>query len=244
MKKLMSLLSLMCILNWSVQAQSNMGEIMGKVFEKSDTEDPAIGATVWVMRSGAKIAAKVDAEGRFRISAVPAGTYLLEAAYLSDTLQEPIYLEVQADGIKNIGRIDILEKVTEVGEFTVYHSLEGSLIDFGDVGIKRISAKDIMLSPVRNDPGQLIVSRNSDIKMNQDGELIIRGARPGDMTYFVDGVKTEGVRAIPSVAIGGMTVYSSAIPAKYGDTTGGVIILESKSYHDLVRAKKIAQGRR
>lgn len=244
MKKLMSLVCFISILSWGAQAQNTMGEIMGKVFERSETELPAIGATVWVTRSGAKIAAKVDVDGRFRISAVPAGTYQLEAVYLGDTLQEAIPIVVQADGISNVGRINILEKVTEVETFTVSHDTQGPLIDFGDVGIKRISSEDIMLSPVRNDPGQLIVSRNSDIKMSQNGELIIRGARPGDMTYFIDGVKTEGIKAIPSVAIGGMTVYSSAIPAKYGDTTGGVIILESKSYHDLVRAKKIAQGRK
>lgn len=244
MKKLMSLVCFISILSWGAQAQNTMGEIMGKVFERSETEEPAIGATVWVMRSGAKIATKVDVDGRFRISAVPAGTYQLEAVYFGDTLQEAIPIVVQADGISNVGRINILEKVVEVETFTVSHDTQGPLIDFGDVGIKRISSEDIMLSPVRNDPGQLIVSRNSDIKMSQNGELIIRGARPGDMTYFVDGVKTEGIKAIPSVAIGGMTVYSSAIPAKYGDTTGGVIILESKSYHDLVRAKKIAQGRK
>lgn len=243
MRNLWSIIVLMSMFSFNLQAQNSLGEIMGKVFEKSDTEEPAFGATVWVTHSGAKIAATVDIEGRFRISAVPTGTYKIEAVYLGDSLQETIQVTVNSDGITNVRRINILENVTEMEVFTVIGSTDGPLINFGDVGIKRISAVDIALSPVRNDPAQLIVSRNSDIKRTAEGELVIRGARPGDMTYFVDGIKTDGVKAIPSVAIGGMTVYSSAIPAKYGDTTGGVIILESKSYHDLVRAKKIAQGR-
>jgi hypothetical protein len=30
-------------------------------------------------------------------------------------------------------------------------------------------------------------------------------------------------------------VYSGAIPAKYGDTTGGVVVMETLSYFDLLR---------
>ena len=238
MKKLI-LTSLLLISGvWIAQSQGTFGEIMGKMYEKSSGDEPAYGATVWVMHSGAKIATRVDEEGRFRISSIPTGTYWLEANYLGDTLQEEIIVTVKTDGISNVGRINILEKI-QFGEETVILAHKDPLVDFGDVGQKRISSKDIMLSPIRNDPGQLIVSRNSDIKKNQDGELMIRGSRAGDMAYFIDGIRTNSVQAIPSVAIGGITVYSTAIPAKYGDTTGGVIIMETKSYYDLWRASKM-----
>lgn len=219
-------------------AQGSFGEIMGKMYEKSDSENPAYDATVWVEHAGAKIRSKVDMDGRFRISAVPIGKHKLYATYLGDTLKETVIASVKADGITNVGRINILEGLVNLEGVTVRGTKE-PLIDFGDVGIRRISAEDIMLSPVRNSPKDLIISRNSDIKMDANGDLMIRGARAGDMTYFIDGVKMDDVKAIPSVAIGGMTVYSSAIPAKYGDTTGGVIMMETKSYHDLWRARKI-----
>lgn len=221
-------------------AQGSFGEIVGKMFEKSDNENPAYDATVWVEHAGAKIRSKVDMDGRFRISAVPSGKYELHATYLGDSLQETIIASVKADGISNIGRINILEGLVELTGVTIRGTKE-PLIDFGDVGIRRISPEDIMRSPVKNSPKDLIISRNSDVKMDADGELMIRGARAGDMTYFIDGVKMNDVKGIPSVAIGGMTVYSSAIPAKYGDTTGGVIMMETKSYHDLWRARKIAK---
>jgi outer membrane receptor protein involved in Fe transport len=48
---------------------------------------------------------------------------------------------------------------------------------------------------------------------------------------------------VPGSSIGGVTVYTGGIPAKYGDTTGGVIILETKSYFDLYREWKIAMSR-
>jgi hypothetical protein len=33
-----------------------------------------------------------------------------------------------------------------------------------------------------------------------------------------------------------MQLYTGGLPAKYGDTLGGVVVMESKSYFDLYRA--------
>lgn len=222
--------------------QGSFGDIVGKVFEKSDSEIPAEFATIWVEQGSTKFGAEVDSEGRFKIPAVPTGQYQLKGRYLTDTLREVVYATVQADGITNVGRINILENVQEIEVIDVVHYVD-PLINFGDIGQKRISSLDIMQSPVRNSPKDLIDSRNSDIKLNDDGDMMIRGARANDLVYFVDGVKTGEINPIPSVAIGGITVYTSAIPAKYGDTTGGVIIMETKSYYDLWRAWKMQQNR-
>ncbi|PHR48876.1 MAG: hypothetical protein COA32_05275 [Fluviicola sp.] len=222
--------------------QGSFGEIVGKVFEKSDSEVPAEYAKIWVEQGSTKFGAEVDSEGRFKITAVPTGQYQLKGIYFTDTLDEVIYANVQTDGISNVGRINILENVQVVEGFDVVE-YEDPLINFGDIGQSRISSLDIMQSPVRNSPKQLIASRNSDIKLNDNGDMMIRGARANDMAYFVDGVKTGEINPIPSVAIGGITVYTSAIPAKYGDTTGGVIIMETKSYYDLWRAWKMQQNR-
>lgn len=235
-------LMLLLLISGIAHGQGSFGEIVGKVFEKSDTEKPAEFARIWVEQGSSKFGAEVDEEGRFRISAVPTGEYQLKGRYLTDTLKEVVYANVLADGIANVGRINILENVQEI-EVVEFIKHTDPLINFGDIGQRRISTLDIMQSPVRNSPKQLIASRNSDIKLNDDGDMMIRGARANDMAYFVDGVRTGEINPLPSVAIGGITVYSSAIPAKYGDTTGGVIIMETKSYYDLWRAWKMQQNR-
>jgi hypothetical protein len=222
--------------------QGNFGEIIGKVFEKSETEIPAEYARIWVEQGNSKFGAEVDSEGRFKIPAVPTGQYQLKGRYLTDTLKEVVIAHVQTDGIANVGRINILDFVQETDVVEVF-ALAVPLLEFGDTGKRRISTLEIMQSPLRNNPKQLIVSRNSDIKINDDGDMMIRGARANDMAYFVDGIKTGEINPLPSVAIGGITVYTSAIPAKYGDTTGGVIIMETKSYYDLWRAWKMQQNR-
>ena len=235
-----TLLTILLILSSSLLfAQGNFGAIQGKMFEKSDSEQPAMFAKVWVEHGSSKFGGQVDENGRFKINAVPVGTYQLKASYGVDTLSQQIIASVKTDGIANVGRINILENIQLEDEVEVFGDIDGPILDFGDVGQSRISSLDIMMSPVRNSPKDLIVSRNSDIKLDAEGNMMIRGARANNLAYFIDGVKTGEIQTFPSVAIGSITVYSSAIPAKYGDTTGGVIIMETKSYHDLYRAWKI-----
>jgi len=220
-------------------AQGSFGAIQGKIFEKSDSDNPAVLAKVWVQQGATKFGAMVDENGRFKINAVPVGRYQLKGSYFGDTLSQLVIAEIKTDGISNVGRINILEDIQFEDQIDIIALADGPLLDFGDVGQTRISSLDIMKSPVRNSPKDLIVSRNSDIKLDAEGNMMIRGGRPNNLAYFIDGVRTGEIQTNPSVAIGSITVYSSAIPAKYGDTTGGVIIMETKSYYDLWRAWKI-----
>jgi hypothetical protein len=76
---------------------------------------------------------------------------------------------------------------------------------------------------------------SSEVKLSEDGELMFRGARKGDMIYVLDGIKSNEVFNVPSCSIARMMVYTGGLPAKYGDTLGGAVILETKSYFDLYR---------
>jgi hypothetical protein len=63
------------------------------------------------------------------------------------------------------------------------------------------------------------------------------------MIFMLDGVKGNEMMNVPSCAIGRMMVYTGGIPAKYGDTLGGVVVMETKSYFDLYRAWEAEQLR-
>ena len=219
-------------------AQNSFGEIRGYLYLDAKNEDKASFAKVWVEDNGSKIGATTDIEGKFRISAVPPGMYTLQGVYDGDSISNPVTLEVLANGIKNLGRVNLRDSVKELDVFT-YEAPIPDLINFGSTGETTISSLDIKNSPDRQNPVKLIVGKNSDIKVNDQGQMMIRGARPGDMAYFIDGVKLREAQRIPGSAIGGMTVYTSAIPAKYGDTNGGVIVMNTKSYADLYRRWKI-----
>ena len=54
-------------------------------------------------------------------------------------------------------------------------------------------------------------------------------------------MKADNISSIPGAALRGLEAYTGGIPAKYGDTTGGVVVLETKGYFDLYYAWKARQ---
>lgn len=236
MKTIIKLIAAVFFVNFAA-AQGAVGDIRGQIFENPDTDSPAMFAKVWVERGASKFGTDTDESGRFIINSVPTGLYVLKINYLSDTITQTIYANVVADGVESVGRINFNEVVLEIETFTKIGYTEPLIsIDFGQ---ERINSLDISQSAVKTDIKALIMSRNSDIKIDSEGKMMIRGSRGNDLIHYIDGVKMKEVQTIPSSAIAAITVYSSAIPAKYGDTTGGVIIMETKSYYDLWRAAKI-----
>lgn len=241
MKKLIGLIATMLVVNLGM-AQGSFGDIQGQIYKSADTDTPAQFAKVWVNRGASRFGADTDENGRFTIHSVPSGIYNLHVNDFGDTLTEQLMVNVRTDDITFIKRINIYEKIT-VTDVVVVRAPRPKLISH-DFGLTRISTKDIANSPLKTNVSGLIASRNSDIMVNDAGEMMIRGGRANDLAYFIDGVKMGKVQNVPSSAIRSVTIYTGAIPAKYGDTTGGVIILETKSYYDLWRAWKIRESAR
>ena len=220
------------------QAQNMNGEIMGKVLDTVKNE-PLYGVKVWVEVGDTKLFGLSNFEGRYRISSVPPGTYTVYLKYKSDTIQVANQY-VKPDGMCVLNNI-IFSSQLMLKEIDVLGGdAAEKIIEIGNERMLTLSPKDIAVSVNRQDVVSLVANMTTDIQRTTDGDLIIRGSRPGDVVYFVDGVKTESLGTVPGSSIGGVTVYTGGIPAKYGDTTGGVIILETKSYFDLYRAWKIA----
>jgi Ca-activated chloride channel homolog len=86
--------------------------------------------------------------------------------------------------------------------------------------------------PVRNING--IASTVGGVNHIEDtDDLTIRGARTDANVYFIDGVKINGSHNLPKSAIRETQVFTSGIPANYGDVTGGVIEITTKSLRDV-----------
>jgi outer membrane receptor protein involved in Fe transport len=61
------------------------------------------------------------------------------------------------------------------------------------------------------------------------------------MAYYVDGVKVTGTNpGVSPDAISRVSVYTGGLPACYGDVTGGVVAIETKSYFDLYQQRNAA----
>lgn len=218
-------------------AQSNTGEIKGKVFELSTKESVPF-AHAYVFKGSEKIATVANIEGKFTIKPLQPGTYNLEiTSPMLDTFRIS-GIQVNSDKITFIEDVYMTEGLLD-GVTVIYQE---KLIDPEDTKIATISSKEIRNLAVRTDISQIASSMSSEITVSEDGnEIYFRGSRNGDVLYFVDGVKTTAKPLLPSSAIHSMRVYTGGVPAKYGDMMGGVIMVETKSYFDYYNIWKAQQ---
>jgi len=218
------------------------GEVNGYVRD-AKTNQTIFGAKVFINDLDRVYQVRTGTEGEFRLSGIPAGNYMLNIISGEDTMKN-IAAAIPVDGICRLGDIKFNSKVQILKGMVVKASSTVRLID-GDLPVARIDQEIIKSSPAKFDQKALIASM-SDVKLTDDGELVFRGARKGDMLYQVDGVKGRAISNLPSCSLGSITVYSGALPAKYGDTTGGAVIVETLGYFDLYRdwvGKQIREGK-
>ena len=218
--------------------QNSYGEIIGSVIYNNDKDnDVIIGAKVWVEENDKKYQCFTDVEGKFRISAVPAGHYLLSVSF-GEELQDSLDVDVVADGFGKVGTTGIIRFGAKELIGATVSALEKTMkLELTAIPTFKLSSRDIVKSSLKFSVAGMVSMMTSDAKMSEDGELMFRGSRGGDMLYLVDGIKTREIGPMPSAAINSMQVYTGGLPAKYGDTMGGVIVLETKSYFDMLKER-------
>lgn len=230
----------MLILAGNTVAQSGTGDVIG-TFIDFNTQQPVVGAKALIKENGRVYLALSNEDGRFRIVGIPAGTYQLVGCYQKDTT-EKITVEVPVEAYGNAGTVYFKAKTQNVRAVRVGGGrYEQARIRIGETPVTTLSAKQIKYRPDKFSVVNMVANSNSDVKIDDDGNLMFRGARKGDMIYILDGIKSNEVFNVPSCAIGRVTVYTGGLPAKFGDTLGGAVILETKSYFDLYREWEISQ---
>lgn len=237
MKKLIAFAFVCCA--FQIVAQDAFGEIVGTVVDKRDGS-VLYGGRVLIEDFDKKYNSHISETGRFRISAIPSGEYLIQIIYMNDTMPAQ-RIDVPIDGIANAGTIEFQSDVQTITTVVVSRKDQGIKLEYGFLPVTSMDSKEIMRSPQKFDISKMVSSMTTDVQQTDDGQLVFRGARKGDMIYMVDGMKVQGELRLPSVGIGKMMVYSGGLPAKFGDTMGGVVVIESKGYFDLLRSYKSAQ---
>lgn len=213
----------------------NTGEIHGRVVD--ETGRPIEFVAVAAEQAGTRFGTETDTDGRFILKPLPAGTYTLRFI----TAERPT---VEMTGVRvDPGLNNRLKPITmpmaELGPVEVVaYRWEEPLIRPDDPSRMVITTAQIKSNAVRKDPVKLVTSMTPGVTRSANGdELYFRGSRSGAMAYFVDGVKMSALTAVPPDAINSVTVYTGGLPARYGDVTGGVVAIETKSYFDLYQQR-------
>ncbi len=213
-----------------LQAQG-MGEIQGKVRE---AEGPVPGALITARQGERIVSTMSDIEGRFTLKPLVAGSYSVNVSSMGMQTQEFTDVLVAPDNITRMKEIDL--RLAELGPVIVIRTKwEKPMIDHDNTGVTQVSHKQFTNNPNKVDPVKLITTFAPGVVKAPNGDgLYFRGARAENMCYFVDGVKLGArLSAVPNEAINSFSVYTGGVPAKYGDVTGGIVAIETKSYFDL-----------
>lgn len=217
-------------------AAQDPGELHGRVL---DTHGMPVEYGMVRAEQGGVFALGVntDAEGRFVLKPLEAGTYEVTVQGMGYNTRKITDVRVDPGLITRLGEIalsDMLDVV--VVERTTW---DEPLIRPHDPSRMVMTTTQIKTHALRKDPVKMIVSMTPGITKAKDGdELYFRGSRAGSMAYYVDGVKVAGsTPGISSDAISRVSVYTGGLPAKYGDVTGGVVAIETKSYFELYQQR-------
>lgn len=211
------------------------GQSSGAIYGKAVGEDgePVVGAVVRVFAGAAVKGDQTDVDGKYRIKPLNAGVYTVQLVATGKSTVTLKNIEVDPEIITFMGDVLMPDSSVFINGLVIEGSNEPPLIT-PDIAPIMLRARDLKNLPAANGGSitKIVSALSSDIKPDPNGEdLYIRGSRAGTVLYFIDGVKVrDGGIQIPSSGISSVGVYTGALPAKYGDTTGGVVVVETKSY--------------
>jgi outer membrane receptor protein involved in Fe transport len=208
------------------------GGISG-IVRDAKTGEPIALATVTVpeLRRGAT----TDAQGAYFIVNLPAGKYTVRVALLGYVPQAHEGIEVFPDFTAKLDFSMEPTVLKDVAEVDV--KAERPLIQKDATGTtKFLSSEEIKNLPLRG--YQDAVAQQSGVvnfKLNIDNEaqnnntLIIRGGRPNEVAYYVDGFSQQdpltgvSTTAINADAIDEVVVHAGGFNAEYGRINSGVV---------------------
>lgn len=220
------LLILTLLIGNVVLAQSSFGTLAGTVCEKT-YEDPIVQAKVILQSDSTKTITFTDLDGRFIYSDLPIGKYDLLFVYCGDTAYYESKIEIIPDVV-----VFIKQEINLLKELTVCCCVFVPYISFEDPELER---EDLKVNVNKFQLQEMISGMSSEFVLNNTSELEFQGSRNNDCLQLIDGVKTLKFSKSPASTLKHVTVYNGFIPAKYGDTNGGVVIIETLSYFDLLR---------
>ena len=232
MRYLLTLLVLSIGLS-SMAQENSVGDVVGSVID-IESREYLYSAVVCLAAPGVKYLARTDFDGNFRINDVPIGLYSMHIRLYGDTLKD-IQVEIIPDGITFLGEIEFRSTLNFIGCPTMPGYFYGLASE--TLPVKLIST-ELETVPITRHVSYLVPEYTTDVRTFSTGEIIVRGSREGDVLYLIDGVKTPNQSAIPLASIDEVRIYTNGIPAKYGDTMGGVVSIRTKSYFDLVRERE------
>jgi len=225
----LSLLLIVFSLSSRMSAQTaSKCTITGKVSDSKSAEAlPSVNVTV----KGTYYGAVTDLDGKFTISGVNPGTYIVDVSLLGYKTVEYTGMKFEAGETKSLD-VKLEETVLSLGQEVVIIG-EKPLFNIEETQSSRsINSADIKAAAIKS--VQEVVSMQTGV-VQADNEIHIRGGRTYENAYLVDGISVQdplggtgfGLQLSPA-AIQEVEVITGGYNAEYGQATSGVVNITTK----------------
>ncbi len=211
------------------------GKLTGVV--RNDKKEALAGANIRVI--GQRLGAVTDEQGRFTIIGIPGGVYSVTANLLGYRTVTVDNLDITAD-FTTEQNFSLPTEAVQMEEVKV--EAERPLLQKDATSSTRyLSSDQLQKLPTRGyqeaaaqQAGIVNLGRNIDRESQNGPTLIVRGGRPNETAYFVDGFSQQdpltgnSTTAINNNAIEEVIVLNGGFSAEYGRIMSGVVNVITK----------------
>jgi outer membrane receptor protein involved in Fe transport len=206
------------------------GKLAGTVV--NEKKEPLAGVNVRL--EGQRLGALTDEKGRYFIVGIPAGAYLLRANLIGYAAFAAENVEIAPDFTTELN-IALRTEAVQLQEVRV--EAERPLLQKDATGTTRfISSEEIQKLPTRgyrdaaaNQTGVVNFQRQIDNETQNSNTLIVRGGRPNEVAYYVDGFSQQdpltgtSSTTISNNAIEEVVVLTGGFNPEYGRIMSGAV---------------------
>ncbi len=224
------------------------GEITGTVVD-AKTGEALVGVSVSIQ--GTTMGAKTDVDGKYIILNLPTETYTLVFSSVGYATVEVSNVHVSAD-LATFQDMSLTSEVTDLGKVITVRAERPLVIKDKTTSINIITADEIQAMPVRGFEDVIglqnsVVRMKTNVDVRQRGnrestalnaEINLRGGRPSEVAYYVDGFSQQdpltgnSTTTLANNAIKEVTVTSGVFSAEYGHVASGIVNVVTNSGTD------------
>jgi TonB family protein len=199
--------------------------LTGRVVERG-TREPVVAAAI----EGADVSTETDANGRFRLRGLPAGTVRVR-------LVSPAHHDLNIDEVVEPGRVKEVEYRMNRRRYGAFEAVVRGARDRREVSVHELRVDEIATVPG---------TQGDVLKVIQDlpgvarapfglGQLLVRGSASQDTKVYLDGIEIPLLfhfgalsSVVSSDAIAGLSFYPGNFAANYGNATGGTVEIQTR----------------
>lgn len=238
--KLLLVMSLLLAIAAASGHASVVGKITGTITD-ANTGEPIPGATISV--EGTTMGAMAGLDGNYTILNVPVGDYTLRTSAIGYATVKLSGVHVSAD-LASYHDFEMVEETTELETVIEVQAERKLIIRDKTTTVNVVERDQIQAMPVRGFD-QVVGIQNSVVRMNagnfqqrqrgqrasvaNNTELNLRGGRPAEVAYYVDGFSQQdpltGISTanINTNAIKEVSVVTGGFSAEYGNVASGIV---------------------